>query len=481
MNFIKRAFLSITARVGKTMLLVLVLGVIANMVLAGLSIESAAKKSGEFARKKLGGAVTLEADFDKVMSKQMSSGNIGNLKLDIPELTVEEAEKLKNLSHVAVYNYTTSGMALTDGFKAVEVNSESGNKAQIRIGGSSGAAQPEISISGALYSELLSDFTEGNSKLVEGRQISNEDVGKNVAMIEKNLASSNGLKLGDKVKIDSLDGKKNMELEIVGIFEAKINESDAMGMNIAFLSPYNKIYTPYDIASGIKSVISEESSSKAIGSAIYYLDDPLYVEKFKEEAKNTGIDFEKFKLDAKDSLFKQMMGPIENVASFSSTVVLLVTAAGAIILALIIILSLKDRKYEIGVLLSIGEGRFKIIGQLLVETALIAVIAFGISTFTGKFIANEVGNSLLQKEVNAAKNQELEQAKGPKMIRIGPGGIMNNSSASVEAIESIDVSVTKDDLKRLSLLGMLIVFVSTIAPAVSILRFNPKTILTRNE
>ena len=479
MNFIKRAFLSVTKRTGKTLLLVLVLAVIANMVLAGISIKSATAKAGEFARKKLGGAVSLEVDMEKALSK-MNSGNGGNFKLDRTPLTVDQADKLKSLSHVEAYNYIASGMALTDGFKAVEVNKDSDNNSQGQIGvaGAADMGQPEISVSGTLYSELLADFSEGKSKLIEGRHITKEDSGKNVTMIEKNLAKKNNLKLGDKIKVKSLDGKKNIELEIVGIYEASNSEVNAMGLNVTFLSPYNKIYIPYDKVSQIMLAMYGLTEN-SINSAIYYLDDPLNVEKFKEEAKNTGIDLEKYKLDAKDSLYKQMMGPIENVASFSNTVVLLVTVAGAVILALIIMLSLKDRKYEIGVLLSIGEGRFKIIGQLLVETLLIATLAFGLSGFSGRVIAQKVGNELLQKEVRVAKEQELELGKGPQVMKIGPGGIMNDAKA--EAISEIDVNVTKDNLQKLSIIGLLIVFLSTIIPAVSILRFNPKTILTKNE
>lgn len=41
-----------------------------------------------------------------------------------------------------------------------------------------------------------------------------------------------------------------------------------------------------------------------------------------------------------------MIGPIENIASFSKTIVIMVSIAGATILGLIIMLSIKERRKE---------------------------------------------------------------------------------------------------------------------------------------
>ncbi|MDL2417787.1 hypothetical protein P6F46_10370 [Bacillus shihchuchen] len=53
-----------------------------------------------------------------------------------------------------------------------------------------------------------------------------------------------------------------------------------------------------------------------------------------------------YELDAKDNVYKQMIGPIENIASFSKTIVIMVSIAGATILRLIIMLSIKERRKE---------------------------------------------------------------------------------------------------------------------------------------
>lgn len=113
------------------------------------------------------------------------------------------------------------------------------------------------------------------------------------------------------------------------------------------------------------------------------MDDASNIDAFIAVAKKTGIDLDTFTLDANDQLYQQMVGPIENVASFSKNVVYLVTVAGAVILGLIVMMSIRERKYEMGVLMAIGEKRRKLIGQFLTEILMIAVLAIGISALTG--------------------------------------------------------------------------------------------------
>ncbi|MTK11117.1 MAG: ABC transporter permease [Clostridiaceae bacterium] len=457
MNFIKRAILSVTKRKVKTIILIVILSVIANMVLAGLAIRSATVKSGELARKKLGGAVSLSVDFEKAMSK---SGNKGG-RINITPLTIKDVDKLKDLKHVKAYNYSSSGMASSENFKPVVKEQDNKNSQEVSFGGPAGMAQPDVSLEGNLYTELSPDFTDGKSKLIEGRNLTKSDQGKNVAVIEKKLADNNNLKIGDKIKVKSLQGENTQELEVVGIYTAEKIESNPMMDSMTFLSPYNKIYVPNSVTSQLGSSSSDQTDT--IQSAVYYMDDPMNVESFKNDVKASGINLEDYKLDAKDSLYKQMMGPIENVGSFSKTIVIIVAIAGAAILSLIIFLSLKDRRYEIGVLMSMGESRFKIISQLLIETMIVACIAFGISTFTGNVAAQKIGTNLLQNEIKTTEQQKSSQPSTTGVMMIGPGGTTNEKA---DAIDKIDVGVNSRDLEKLYLIGFLIVILATTVPTI---------------
>ncbi len=404
-----------------------------------------------------------------------------------PSLTTDIADTLKDNEHVTQYNYISSSFGLAKNFENVknedssdDTNSEEKPKGMFKMGGSDVTTMPEISFSGTIATNLLSDFKDGDSKIAEGRGITKDDAGKNVAVIEKNLAKENSLKVGSKIQVASVDENTTLELEVVGIYEVNSDESTNDNRNMDFLNPYNKIYMPYDVV----SKISTGDSTNSITSAVYFMDNADNIESFKEYAKNKKIDLETYTLDANDQLYTQMVGPIENVGSFSKTLVATVSIAGAMILVLIIALSLKDRKYEIGVLLSLGESKFKVISQLVVEVLLVASIAFATSAFTGNLAANKIGDTLLANEIEVTESsstQENSNFGGRGTMVVGPGRMNSNTIKNADVVKEMDVSVTSKDLEKLAGIGLLIVIASAAIPTISVLRFSPKTILSKRE
>lgn len=487
MNFLKRAMLSISKKKIKSLILFVVLLVIANMVLVGLSIQTATKKSTELAREKLGSDVTLKVNDQKFMEQRRNNKEEGSSSR--PSLTTDIADTLKDNEHVTQYNYISSSFGLAKNFENVknedssdDTNSEEKPKGMFKMGGSDVTTMPEISFSGTIATNLLSDFKNGDSKITEGRGITKDDAGKNVVVIEKNLAKENSLKVGSKIQVASVDENTTLELEVVGIYEVNSDGNNNDNRNMDFLNPYNKIYMPYDIVSKVST--GDNTNSKNITSAVYFMDNADNIESFKEYAKNKKIDLETYTLDANDQLYTQMVGPIENVGSFSKTLVATVSIAGAMILVLIIALSLKDRKYEIGVLLSLGESKFKVISQLVVEVLLVASIAFATSAFTGNLAANKIGDSLLANEIKVTESSSTQEnqnfgGRGPMVV--GPGRMNSNAIKNADVVKDMDVSVTSKDLEKLAGIGLLIVIASAAIPTISVLRFSPKTILSKRE
>ncbi|EJO5346937.1 ABC transporter permease [Clostridium botulinum] len=491
MNFLKRAMLSISKKKIKSLILFVVLLIIANMVLVGLSIQTATKKSTQLAREKLGSDVTLKINEQKFMEERRNNKEAASTSR--PSLTTDIADALKDNEHVISYNYISSGFGLAENFENVknddsdeDTNSNEGEgkpRGMFGMGGSNVTTMPEVSFSGTMATNLLSDFKDGDSKIIEGRGITKNDLGKNVVVIEKNLAKENSLKVGSKIQVASVDENTTLELEVVGIYEANTDTNTNDNRNMDFLNPYNNIYMPYNVASKISA--SDDASSKNITSAVYFMDNPDNIDSFKEYAKNKKIDLQTYTLDANDLLYKQMVGPIENVGSFSKTLVVTVSVAGAMILVLIIALSLKDRKYEIGVLLSLGENKFKVISQLIVEVFLVASIAFAASAFTGNLAANKIGDSLLANEIKVTESSSVQgNPNFGGRGHMAAGGFDRNNSKDIknaDVVKDMDVSVTTKDLEKLAVIGLLIVIASAAIPTISVLRFSPKTILSKRE
>ncbi|WP_226566865.1 ABC transporter permease [Bacillus stratosphericus] len=452
MNFIKRAFLSMKQRKVKSIILLCIFFIVTNLVLAGFAIQNASQKASELAREKLGADVTLQHDIEKSMN--------GGMMEVSPFPDKKTIDKLAKSPYVKDHNVTTPSIGEADGFTAIkdedseDEDSEDNNSQMMGIPG-------DLSIDGVRNSNLTASFKDGKSKIIDGKAITPDVKNKKVTLIEKRLAEKNNLKVGDKIKWKSREGKK-MEYEIIGIYETDEQPPNMEGMpDLAIMNPANKLYVPYD------SLTDAE-----ISNAVFYLKNPRYIEEFKKEAKKTDIDFDKFKLDAHDKLYQQMSGPIENIASISKMVIYVVSIAGAVILGLIITLSVKERRKEIGILLSIGEKKWKMIGQLMVEILCIALLAFGLSFITGEKVSQKIGDNLLANEIATT---EEETTSSPEMI-IDP-----TQQQTADPIDQIDIRITEGDLGKVGGIGIIIALLSTIIPALSILRLKPKNILLKDE
>ncbi|MGE6599742.1 ABC transporter permease [Bacillus proteolyticus] len=476
MNFIKRAILSMKKRIGTSLILMAVFLIVTNLVLAGFTIQNASKKAADAARKKLGADVTLGLDFDKLGQQARETGEMPKP----PKLNTKEADQLAKSKHVKDYNYITNNFGIADGFKLVGASEGEGKgkgKGSVAMVGGSGSGS-EIDMNSSLMIEgvrktlLQESFKNGKSKIVDGKPITEQMQDQNVALMEKRLAEQNNLKVGDKVKVQSGDKKETLEVEIIGIYET--NEQP-MGQNPPpMMNPANKLYMPY---STLKKLETDEGMSSSI-QVVYLLNDPQDIDAFKEEAKKSDIDFNYFKLDAQDSLYKQMIGPIENIASTSQMIIYMVSIAGAIILGLIIMLSIKARRKEMGILLSIGEKKWKLMAQFVVEVVCIAILALGLSLTTGAKVSQFVGDNLLSSEI-ATASEEKDNSQNGSVMMVGAGGTPQNQNE--DPIDKIDVSVTGEDVGKMGGIGLAIAILATLLPALSILRLNPKQILLKDE
>ena len=316
----------------------------------------------------------------------------------------------------------------------------------------------------------------GENTLVTGREITDEDLNSNVIMIEETFATENNLEVGSTVVlVNPQDETSTIEVEIVGIYKSTAEISE-MAYRMTSMLPYNQIYAPYTLVNTFKG----EGYEDAVDSIVFYLNDPANVEAFIEEGNNTSIDFNTYKLDANNQAYETMMGPIENVASFSNTTLILVTVFGAVILALIIMLSIKDRTHEIGILMALGEKRSKIVYQLLAEIVIVLVVAIGVSGVCGNTISNVIGSKLIQNEITSVEDnmQSQEMAmpnKGSMNVALGIG-----SGSSVEPIDTLDINMNVGDFGKMAGLSLLLAIVATLIPSISIMRLNPKTILSKH-
>ncbi|MFD2305947.1 ABC transporter permease [Enterococcus termitis] len=511
MNFIKRALLSMKAKKGRTFLLCAVFSAILIFVLAGLTIQSAALTATENAKKSVGATVTISANREAAMKKNQESSSgerpdPGSFSLTPVSLT--DAQKIAELANVKSYSFLSSSSAgAGDGITPISsesdetATSESSNSEQasegkpndqMQEGGQMGGGpmssmkQSDFQVSGVMDLAMVSAFSEGTAEITSGEAISDADEDTNNVVIEETLAEANDLSVGDTFKItDPEDEEKTYELTIKGIYKTAEN-GDSMGMMFNFLNPANTLYTSYTFANTLKG----EDSAGTIDSASYTLEDPKEMDSFVEAAEKL-IDTESFSLQTNDQAYQQMLQPLNNVASFAKNIVILVAVAGVIILTLIVMMTIRERRYEIGVLLSLGESRLKVILQFFSEIIVCMVVALVIATFSGNIVGNVVGEQLIDQQTQTAQQSASNQAgpgegggqqRGGRPDGGGMGGGMGRLGASsaeaAQEIEKLNISVKPKEIAILAGLGVLISFFSIVLSSVGILRLQPKKILT---
>lgn len=306
---IKNALLSLKKNIGKTILLFVIIVVITNLVIAGLSIQSATQKSMDQIRSSLGNDVTLSVDFRNMMKNREPGESVSNENT----LTTTMADTLKDLKYIENYNYQISTSANSDSITAVESETDNNQQDTNRPDNqkNQNSNQGDFTISANTTMEYLDSFTNSNYTLTDGRLLTSGDANTNNCVIETNLASDNNLKVGDTFTINTTVNNETItqELTIVGLYE--IQSTDNIG-GAHFNNPVNTIYTDLSIGQTLTG------NSENITSATYYLDDPENTEAFVELAKKkSDIDFDAFSLDANDHLYQQNASSLESMQSFA--------------------------------------------------------------------------------------------------------------------------------------------------------------------
>ncbi|BDZ29792.1 ABC transporter permease [Lactiplantibacillus brownii] len=492
MNFFKRAWLNLTAKKGRSILLIMVTSAIMLFVLAGLLIRNAADTATSNAKKSVGATVTLSANRD-VAFKKMRSSSTSTSKRSRPKLTtspvkLSDAKKIAKLNNVASYTATVTTSANATGFEAISTSGSSSAGGMKGMGGST-TSSGDIAISGVTSTSATSAFENSSSKITKGRGITTADEGTTNVVIESELAKEDSLKVGDTIKLKATTGtKKTYTLKIVGIYKAASSTSTAQGPGAT--DPSNSVYTSYTFANTVKGSKYKNTAD----SVTFNVSNPAKVSSVKTAGKAL-INTSKYSLTTDDSSYQTVKASMDNVKSFADKIVWLVAIAGTIILALIVILMIRERRFEIGVLLSLGEARWKIVAQFFVEMVMVLVVSIAIAGAGGKFVGNQLGKQLVSQQTTTAtttSSTSTQQGPGgngapggstsgskPSGNMQGGGGAPGSSAASVSTQKQAElaINVTLMDLVELGGFGLAIMFLSIMLASGGILRLQPKKVL----
>ena len=233
-------------------------------------------------------------------------------------------------------------------------------------------------------------FSSGVFSLLKGKMIEVTDVHK--IMIHEELASKNQLNLGDTITLDVIQQetgeKKKVNYEIVGIFSGKKQETYT-GLTSDFSE--NTVFTDYQ---SIHQLFSSELGEVVTGLNIYASSSEELL-KMKQAIEALPLNWEEFVIEDQKQDFDDILESITGLQSMVQWMTVGILIAGAVVLSLMLMLSVRERIYEIGILLSIGIHKAWIIGKFFVELFLLTIPAIFVSLALGPMMVQQLMNGFI--------------------------------------------------------------------------------------
>lgn len=520
----KRSWLSIIRKPSRTAILVLILFVMANLLLAMISIKNSVDESTRYAKEKIGGIVYLQPDTETLREEAQAARENGeSAQITMPTISEALASGIAESQYIKDYTYSVSTSANANSYTVVDTvqnererqfqNAFNDAKDQVENqmsefnqsveefndsqdettmpgppgGGSErpnfnfnfdfdlsdpSLNQGDTTIQGINSFAFVSDVETGNMKIIDGEAF--DETTENGVIISNEVAEANSIATGDTITFTTVSDATEVSFTVVGIYQTSTENFN-----------YNTVYTNID---GAKQFLStDQLNSLTVDNVRYYLVSASNKDAFLAETASNypNLTTDNLILDIDDSSYQTMVGPIEHVGSFAVTVLWIVIAATVAIITLIVVINVKDRRYEMGVLLSVGARRRNILGQIFIELLLVGTIGFMLSLGTSQILAQKMGDGLLQQQISSSQEQNENTSSnmpGRGLNATGRSFSMGGQQTStVEQIDEIDVSAGVQEYATLFGAGYLILIVAMIVPSINILRYQPKTILTGKE
>lgn len=535
MNFINRAFKNVTRRLSKSILLVLTFFLIGNLVIIGLGVSSASESAKTLTRQKMRAVVTYELDYDKIWRYADTITDEDELQEfynNYPRIKVEDVTTFLSDPRVKIANSISSNMWYIDSANSldfVHLNNSREQNMEENQGTScymdaDGVMQcetykePTFFIKSNMYPGMI-EFEEGDYKVVRGRFYNEEEIkdGSLVCLISEALAQVNGISVGDSITLASnwmsnyyanagiSEEDLDVVLEVIGIYSHN-SPLTPDAPNYDYASPYenpdNMILMPstsvylaslamqqkeYDYFAQVypdeeyyqnpdnRPSVENMEKNMYINDVTLLLDDPLNVDQFVEDYQNTLSQFTS--LDANNDEFNRLAKPLDTLSMYADFIVWLVVINAIVIITLVTALTLKTREYEIGVLLSVGASKLKVIAQFFIELAIVAIIGFSLSVVSGSLIAKRIGNVVLEAQIASSDVNGNEDELGYYEYTSLWDTDYTTDITIEDLISEYEVKISPLIIAEIYVLGLGIVLISVIIPSFMIMRYNPKKIL----
>ena len=377
MNPIQRAWAYVSRKRLRSFILFLILFVL----LAGVSACLTLMKSNK----------TVETNLYRSLNSAFSIKKVkNNQTFQLSDLV--SVQKIKGLEHVSPELDTI--VKLKD--KEVVTGEQSVERDDV-----TDAEQNLLGLTALEDSSKDVNFTSSAFRLKEGRHLQKGDTKK--ILIHEELAKKNSLSLYDKIALNAAQlgssSGQTVEFEIIGIFSGKKQEAFT-GLSSDFSE--NQVFTDYDSSQGLLG-----NSSPQVTRARFYLEEPKQMESLLKEVENLGLENQGYQVEKENKAFEQIKDSVATFQTFLSLFFYGIMLAGVGALVLVLSLWLRERVYEVGILLSLGKEKASIFLQFCLEVIWLSLGVLLPAFLAGKVISSYLLQTLLAGGEEAALQDTL--------------------------------------------------------------------------
>ena len=486
MYILKNAIISIKRNKGRNLLIGIIITVIACATTITLAIKNSANSLINSYQNKYDVAATIGINRESMHNfldknkdaseteKEENKEKMTNNFKEISNISSEDIDKYGNSKYVKSYYYKSSIGINSNSLEKVTNSTSSSQSNEDNYHGPhpgkedfKNTSNADFTLVGYSSTKGMEDFISGKYSIKKG-SISN-DIKSDTCVINSELATSNNIKVGDKITLKDPDNDTNtITLEVTGIYEETSDKDDTMGM---FTSSANMIITNITV---INKITSNNTDIEVSTTPTFILTDKNVIDKFTKEIEEKGLS-EYLTINTNLDEVESATSTISNVANFATTFLIITLIIGAIVLFIINMINIRERKYEIGVLRTIGMKKRLLTTQFILELLIVAVVSLGIGAGIGTATSVPVANHLLSQEINSSKNElnHINKNFGNNREEFKH----MNGITNIKKIDKINAVVDIKVLGELYIIGIVLTLVSSSASMISIQKFSPLTIL----
>ena len=448
MNVVSRGVRNALRSPLKSIAIVVMLAVSIGLVLAMLVARTSVNAKIDEVKSSTATNITINP---AGMMGGMGSGNA---------LTADEVKKVTSTAHIASVTSTLTdqlGTEDTNLTPSLELGNlgqrmqrfesgDGGNAPMVHVeAGSDGSGTKTFTPRTSVTGTTNPTSTVPSDKLTSGSMIdgSSSDL---VALVGKDLATKNSLSVGSTF---TAYGKT---ITVKGIYSTSNKFQDS-----SVIMPLATVQTLTGQAGAVSSIVAKVDSSDNVADTVSALKsalgDKADITSEQEQAENS-------------------VKSLESIASLALAGVIGAAVAGAIIILLAMVMIVRERRREIGVIKAIGGTNGKVVGQFVTEALTLSVIGGIIGLGLGVAVSGPITQSLVSNS-NSSQTQQGPVQGGPR----GGGFFKAASSQLGTNLKSVTTTVTPDVFASGVGIMLLVAIIGSALPAWSIARIRPAEVL----